>query len=169
MPWDKLQARGLGGVWLQAVQALYTDVPVVRTASGLSEPFQALQCLKQGCPLSPTYGAEVWGVQFVVEAAAGTGDANCAAQRLQMAFLRKGARGQHSHPVACGTGGDGGATPLDAMASTQCSATQPVRTGGEQQFVGPGVCGRAANWRGHACSNVGRRNCMLPSERWVCS
>jgi hypothetical protein len=53
--WLKLAARGLGGSWLRAVQALYADVPMaVRIASGLTAPFQAKVGLKQGCPLSPT-------------------------------------------------------------------------------------------------------------------
>ena len=40
--WDKLVARGFGGEWLQAVQALYADVPMaVRTAAGVSPCFQA--------------------------------------------------------------------------------------------------------------------------------
>ena len=53
--WEKLAARGLGGEWLRAVQALYADVPMaVRTAAGLSPCFQASVGLKQGCPASPT-------------------------------------------------------------------------------------------------------------------
>ena len=53
--WEKLAARGLGGEWLRAVQALYADVPMaVRTAGGLSPGFQATVGLKQGCPASPT-------------------------------------------------------------------------------------------------------------------
>lgn len=53
--WDKLAARGLGGDWLRAVQALYADVPMaVRTAAGLAPSFQASVGLKQGCPASPT-------------------------------------------------------------------------------------------------------------------
>jgi len=53
--WEKLAARGLGGEWRRAVQALYADVPMaVRTAGGLSPGFQATVGLKQGCPASPT-------------------------------------------------------------------------------------------------------------------
>jgi hypothetical protein len=49
--WEKLHAAGLGGEWLRAVQALYADVPMaVRTADGVSAPFQARIGLKQGCP-----------------------------------------------------------------------------------------------------------------------
>ena len=53
--WQKLQARGVTGWFLEAIKALYNDVPVcVRTAQGLSECFPSLMGTKQGCPLSPT-------------------------------------------------------------------------------------------------------------------
>ena len=51
--WAKLAAAGLGGWWLQAVQALYASVPMaVRTPAGVSAVFQSLLGLKQGCPAS---------------------------------------------------------------------------------------------------------------------
>lgn len=53
--WAKLEAAGVGGWCLRAVQALYADVPMcVRTAEGCTETFQSLLGVKQGCPLSPT-------------------------------------------------------------------------------------------------------------------
>ena len=52
--WAKLERAGLGGWCLQAVQALYADVPMrVRTEQGYTNTFQSLLGLKQGCPLSP--------------------------------------------------------------------------------------------------------------------
>lgn len=52
--WAKLEAAGLQGWCLRAVQALYADVPVcVRTADGCTDMFQSQLGLKQGCPLSP--------------------------------------------------------------------------------------------------------------------
>ena len=51
--WTKLAAAGLGGWWLQAVQALYASVPMaVRTPAGVSALFQSMLGLKQGCPAS---------------------------------------------------------------------------------------------------------------------
>ena len=53
--WQKLQARGVTGWFLEAIKALYNDVPVcVRTAQGLSQCFPSLMGTKQGCALSPT-------------------------------------------------------------------------------------------------------------------
>ena len=74
--WTKLQARGLGGSWLRAVQALYADVPMsVRTADGLSPCFQARLGLKQGCPLSPTlFGLYIDDFEAEVMAAADRGE-----------------------------------------------------------------------------------------------
>ena len=51
--WAKLEAAGIRGWCLRAVQALYADVPMcVRTAEGCTNTFQSLLGLKQGCPLS---------------------------------------------------------------------------------------------------------------------
>ncbi|KAL4440102.1 hypothetical protein ABPG75_003103 [Micractinium tetrahymenae] len=52
--WAALRRAGIGGAMLQAIQAMYADVPVcVRSADGLSGCFQAVLGVKQGCPLSP--------------------------------------------------------------------------------------------------------------------
>ena len=52
--WAALRRAGIGGTMLQAVQAMYADVPVcVRTEAGLSGCFQSVLGVKQGCPLSP--------------------------------------------------------------------------------------------------------------------
>ena len=52
--WEKLHRIGLGGWALQAVQALYADVPMcVRVPGGFTPAFQATSGVKQGCPLSP--------------------------------------------------------------------------------------------------------------------
>ena len=52
--WAALRRSGVGGTMLQAIQAMYADVPVcVRTAEGLSGCFQSVLGVKQGCPLSP--------------------------------------------------------------------------------------------------------------------
>ncbi|KAI3424483.1 hypothetical protein D9Q98_010032 [Chlorella vulgaris] len=52
--WAALQRAGIGGTMLQAIQAMYADVPVcVRTEEGLSGCFQSVLGVKQGCPLSP--------------------------------------------------------------------------------------------------------------------
>ena len=53
--WAKLRLMGLDGPWLQAAQALYTEVPMSVNVPGLQHRlFEATQGLKQGCPLSPT-------------------------------------------------------------------------------------------------------------------
>ncbi len=52
--WGALRRAGVEGTMLQAIQAMYADVPVcVRTAEGLSGCFQSTLGVKQGCPLSP--------------------------------------------------------------------------------------------------------------------
>ena len=52
--WASLQRAGVGGYMLAAIQSLYADVPVcVKTAEGLSQTFQSVLGVKQGCPLSP--------------------------------------------------------------------------------------------------------------------
>jgi hypothetical protein len=53
--WDKLARRGMPTALLDAVKALYGDVPMcVRTHEGLTPLFQSSIGVKQGCPLSPT-------------------------------------------------------------------------------------------------------------------
>lgn len=53
--WLKLQRIGVHGRFLQAVQALYAEVPMgVQFADGMSPTFHSLLGVKQGCPLSPT-------------------------------------------------------------------------------------------------------------------
>lgn len=52
--WAKLQQRGVSGWVLEAVKALYGDVPMlVKSAAGFSGCFQSTIGVKQGCPLSP--------------------------------------------------------------------------------------------------------------------
>ena len=73
--WQRLESMGYGGQWLQAVRALYADVPMSVTAPGLEgRVFSAMQGLKQGCPLSPTlfslYIAD-WEERVLSAAAAG--------------------------------------------------------------------------------------------------
>jgi hypothetical protein len=52
--WAALQRAGIGGNMLQAITAMYADVPVcVKSAEGLSGCFQSMLGVKQGCPLSP--------------------------------------------------------------------------------------------------------------------
>lgn len=49
----RLRRSGIGGTVLQAIQAMYADVPVcVRSAEGLSGCFQSVMGVKQGCTLS---------------------------------------------------------------------------------------------------------------------
>lgn len=53
--WFKLERMGIQGFILDAIRALYADVPVcIRTRAGLTATFQSLMGVKQGCPLSPT-------------------------------------------------------------------------------------------------------------------
>jgi len=53
--WCKLDRMGISGFILNAIRALYADVPVsVKTRQGLTPTFQSLMGVKQGCPLSPT-------------------------------------------------------------------------------------------------------------------
>lgn len=52
--WEKLQRRGVTGWVLQAVKALYANVPMcVKSPTGYSGFFEATMGVKQGCPLSP--------------------------------------------------------------------------------------------------------------------
>ena len=52
--WTALQRSGVGGAMLQAVKAMYANVPVcVKTSEGLSPSFQSVVGVKQGCPMSP--------------------------------------------------------------------------------------------------------------------
>jgi hypothetical protein len=54
MLWAKLEARGVRGRALEALKALYANVPIsVKTAAGLTAPFQTTVGLKQGDPTSP--------------------------------------------------------------------------------------------------------------------
>lgn len=53
--WGKLERMGIKGFVLNAIRAMYADVPVsVKTPQGLTPTFQSLMGVKQGCPLSPT-------------------------------------------------------------------------------------------------------------------
>ena len=53
--WEKLAGLGVRGTFLQGVKALYASVPMaVKTSDGLSDSFEAVMGVKQGCPLSPT-------------------------------------------------------------------------------------------------------------------
>ena len=69
--WLKLQRIGVHGEFLHAMQALYASVPMgVQFADGMSDTFQSLLGVKQGCPLSPT----LFGIfidDFQAELAAG--------------------------------------------------------------------------------------------------
>ena len=52
--WAALQRSGIGGDMLEAIKAMYADVPVcVKTVDGCSTCFQSTVGVKQGCPLSP--------------------------------------------------------------------------------------------------------------------
>ena len=77
--WVKLQRAGLHGWFLQAVQALYADVPMcVKTATGCTAPFQSLLGVKQGCPLSPNlFGMYVDDIERTMLADAAAMDLPC--------------------------------------------------------------------------------------------
>ena len=77
--WAKLQRAGLHGWFLQAVQALYADVPMcVKTATGCTAPFQSLLGVKQGCPLSPNlFGLYVDDIERTLLADATAMDLPC--------------------------------------------------------------------------------------------
>ena len=52
--WVALQRAGIGGCMLKAIQSMYARVPVcVKSAEGLSDCFESVIGVKQGCPLSP--------------------------------------------------------------------------------------------------------------------
>jgi Reverse transcriptase (RNA-dependent DNA polymerase)/Endonuclease/Exonuclease/phosphatase family len=52
--WVKLERRGVSGWVLDAIKAMYADVPMcVKSATGLGWTFQSNLGVKQGCPLSP--------------------------------------------------------------------------------------------------------------------
>lgn len=71
--WGKLQRAGFDGWSMQAVQALYADVPMcVKLSSGYTRCFSSLMGVKQGCPLSPTlFGLYLDDFQQGLEAAVG--------------------------------------------------------------------------------------------------
>lgn len=75
--WERLEEVGLGGEWLEAVRALYADVPMTVGVPGGAEcPFQAHQGVKQGCPLSPTlFGLYIDDLEEEIMAAAERGEA----------------------------------------------------------------------------------------------
>ena len=53
--WQKLEALGVQGWFLGSIKALYGSVPMaVKTPGGMTESFEAVMGVKQGCPLSPT-------------------------------------------------------------------------------------------------------------------
>lgn len=70
--WVKLQRIGVHGEFLQAVRALYADVPMgLQLADGMSDTFSSLLGVKQGCPLSPTlFGIFIDDFQCELEAGA---------------------------------------------------------------------------------------------------
>ena len=52
--WIKLERRGVTGWVLEAIKAMYADVPMcVKSPMGLGKVFQSKLGVKQGCPLSP--------------------------------------------------------------------------------------------------------------------
>ncbi|KAH7617055.1 putative LINE-1 retrotransposable element ORF2 protein [Nannochloris sp. 'desiccata'] len=52
--WAKLERRGVTGWVLNAIKAMYADVPMcVKSSTGLGRTFQSKLGVKQGCPLSP--------------------------------------------------------------------------------------------------------------------
>ncbi|KAG7668035.1 hypothetical protein KSW81_005950 [Nannochloris sp. 'desiccata'] len=52
--WAKLERRGVTGWVLDAIKAMYADVPMcVKSSTGLGKVFQSNLGVKQGCPLSP--------------------------------------------------------------------------------------------------------------------
>lgn len=73
--WRKLEKIGVQGWALQAIQALYTQVPMqVKTGLGLSSTFLATIGLKQGCPLSPLlFGLYIDDLEKELAAAAAEG------------------------------------------------------------------------------------------------
>lgn len=75
--WGRLEEADLGGEWLEAVRALYADVPMtVGVPGGAERPFQAHQGVKQGCPLSPTlFGLYIDDLEEEIMAAAAAGEA----------------------------------------------------------------------------------------------
>lgn len=70
--WVKLQRAGVHGWYLQAVQALYADVPMcVKSSAGHTDTFQSLLGVKQGCPLSPNlFGMYVDDLERIILASA---------------------------------------------------------------------------------------------------
>ena len=73
--WERLEEAELGGKWLEALRALYADVPMtVGVPSGAECPFQAHQGVKQGCTLSPTlFGLYIDDLEEEITAAAAGG------------------------------------------------------------------------------------------------
>ena len=70
--WEKLRRIGVSDEFVQAVQALYAEVPMgVQLPSGLSDTFMSELGVKQGCPLSPTlFGIFIDDFQTELEARA---------------------------------------------------------------------------------------------------
>ena len=65
LPWQVLERVGIRGPILDCIQSLYAhDSAAVRNSEGISEIFDCLMGVKQGCPLSATlFGLFVDGLE----------------------------------------------------------------------------------------------------------
>ena len=58
--WQKLERLGVHGWFLDTIKSLYGAVPMaVKTAQGLTDTFESVMGVKQGCPFEPD---AVWPV-----------------------------------------------------------------------------------------------------------
>ncbi|KAL4431289.1 hypothetical protein ABPG75_006545, partial [Micractinium tetrahymenae] len=123
--WAALRRAGIGGAMLQAIQAMYADVPVcVRSADGLSGCFQAVLGVKQGCPLSPLlFGIFLDDFEEYLQSAAG--EAYCDAKHLtvntsktQVMILRPGG-GAGNGRLAAGEAFTYAGRPIEVVSSVK--------------------------------------------------
>ena len=69
--WSKLERLGVHGWCLDSIKALYGSVPMaVKTSEGLTDTFECVMGVKQGCPLSPTlFGLYLDDFEHVLDSA----------------------------------------------------------------------------------------------------
>ena len=67
--WQKLESLGVHGWFLETIKSVYGAVPMaVKTAEGLTDTFESVMGVKQGCPLSPTlFGLYIDDLEGVLE------------------------------------------------------------------------------------------------------
>ena len=135
------------GWFLQAVQALYADVPMcVKTATGCTAPFQSLLGVKQGCPLSPNlFGMYVDDIERTMLADAAAMDLPCMHDGRPVPPLLYA-----DDLVLLATSAEGLQKQLDALQAYSDSWGLTVNAG-KTKVVAVGSCSRCFGQAGCAC------------------